>query len=253
MRKRLFLVIFTLFACQERVEEGERILFAYSILNPRYTNQLVIVDSLYDLGSELRDTAGVSGAQVFVVEEENKETTYFFETNKRGVYQDRREERWVKPLFTYHLFVIFGGDTLWGRTRVPDTFRIISPRERETIAVRDFDSIIWQESEGRKAYFLIIIHPDTTKPLIPVVTQDTAVDLRRWRDFYFDTTANYIIKVFAWDDNRYRYLVLKNSEPDTLGEGLGHFSSQTEDTVVINVQRTLLPNEAGFKKELPTD
>lgn len=237
IKRYLILTILFFFSCAEREPEKASITFVYCILNPKIKNQLVIVDSLYGFTEEIRDTSGISGANVFILEEETGKITYFRETERKGIYQDTMMAEWVKPLFTYQLFVIFNADTLWGRTKVPDTFRITFPKNFDTIPFSNIDSIIWRKSLGRKIYFLTVIHPDTTKLLIPVVTEDTFVALRRYRNFYFDTTANYIIKVCAWDENRYRYMVMKNYEPDTLGEGLGHFSSQTEDTISIYIRR----------------
>ncbi|MEO0102614.1 MAG: hypothetical protein ABIK81_02800 [candidate division WOR-3 bacterium] len=237
MRNKFFFFLILILSCAEKEPKKESITFAYCILNPRFKNQIVIVDSLYGFTEEIRDTSGISGANVFILEEETGETTYFRESDRKGVYRDTMREEWVKPLFTYQLFVIFHSDTLWGRTKVPDTFSITFPKDFDTIPFSDIDSVIWRKSLGRKVYFFAVIHPDTTKPLIPIVTKDTFVALSRYRNFYFDTTANYIIKVGAWDENRYRYMVMKNYEPDTLGEGLGHFSSQTEDTISIYIRK----------------
>ncbi len=124
-----------------------------------------------------------------------------------------------------------------GKTTVPDTFHIISPKNLDTLPYSDLDSLIWHRSEGSFVYLVAIFHPDTAKPLIPVVTQDTSFDLDKWKQFYFDTTALYTLKVYAWDENRYRYMVVKGQLPDTLGDGLGHFSSQTQDTISIFIRR----------------
>ncbi|MEO0098053.1 MAG: hypothetical protein ABIK99_02975 [candidate division WOR-3 bacterium] len=234
-RKRFFLLFLLLFGCGKEEVKKENIIFAYCLLNPRFQNQVVIVDSLYSFQEEVKDTAGISGAKVFIFEVESGETIAFKEREK-GVYQDTMDKNWVKPLFTYELFVAFRSDTLRGRTKIPDTFKIVFPKNFDTIPFSEVGSVIWRRSNGRKVYFLAVIHPDTLKPLIPIVTEDTTVDLSSFRNFYFDTTANYVIKVCAWDENRYRYLVMKNYEPDTLGEGLGHFASQTEDTVVVHIR-----------------
>jgi|UniRef100_A0A7C3YTI7 hypothetical protein len=235
--KILYLICLLFLACREEKQEKRSLTFAYCILNPRFKHQEVIVDSLYGFESEINDTSGISGAKVFLLEVETGETINFVETEKKGIYRDTMRENWVKPLFTYDLFVAFQRDTLWGRTKVPDTFRITFPNNFDTIPLNDFDSIIWRRSLGRKVYFLAVIPPDTAKPLIPIVTEDTFVSLAPFRNFYFDTTAFYTIKVCAWDENRYRYMVMKNLEPDTLGDGLGHFASQTEDTISVFVRR----------------
>lgn len=240
------LIVFFFISCREEGEVKKKsITFAYCLLNPRYTNQTVIVDSLYGLTEEIRDTAGISGATVFIVEEPTAETVYFAETKKKGVYQDTLRRKWVKPLATYKLFVSFRGDTLTGKTTVPDTFRIISPKNFDTVQLSAFDTLIWHKSQQAKAYFIMAFHPDTAKFAVPIVTRDTFLDISRWRDFYFDMTASYVIKVFAWDEQRYRYMVVKNQQPDTLGDGLGHFGSQTQDTISLYVIRPNAKRGAG--------
>ncbi|GEM_PF-1255857 len=243
----LSLLFSFLLNCAERQPVKETITFAYCILNPRYTNQTVIVDSLYRLTAEIKDTAGISGAIVFITQENTGETTYFVETYRRGTYQDTMKGKWVKPKANYKLFVSFQSDTLTSQTTVPDTFRIISPENFDTLSYPSLGYLTWHKSQGAVVYLVAIFHPDTIKPTLPVVTQDTFFDLDRWKAFYFDTSALYIIKVYAWDENRYRHMIVKKQLPDTLGDGLGHFSSQTQDTIAIYIRTT----QPGARRLIP--
>ncbi|MCS7249528.1 MAG: hypothetical protein RMJ34_05840 [candidate division WOR-3 bacterium] len=241
--KRIFIIILVFLSCKKiGIEENwERKIYAFSILNPKEYYITCIVDSNYSIEKEVK-TYGITEAKVFIVNEETKETL-----NLRhywnGIYQETNL-RWpnldffVKPLNTYSLWVIFQNDTLTKKTIVPDTFSITFPKNNDTLHYDSLNYFNWERSRGAVAYALFIFRlpRDTLAEYFPLFTQDTFLDIREIKEALFDTTSYYQLRVYAFDYNRYQWTI-KRGELDTLYHGLGHFSSQTNDEIIIFVRK----------------
>lgn len=235
--KKIFILSFILifFFCSKINKElWERKIYAFSILNPRDTLIKVFVDSNYSIKEKIKNI-GIEDGQVFVINEDKKETL-FLSYEKEGLYK-KVSSSFVKPLNTYSLFVIFEKDTLTKKTKVPDTFSIIFPQNNDTI---DYDSLIyfnWHKSKGALAYALFVfkLPLDTAFEYFPLITKDTFLNIKEIKEALFDTTAYYLLKVYAWDYNRYKWAV-KRGGLDTLYHGFGHFSSQTADERIIYIK-----------------
>jgi hypothetical protein len=230
----LFFVILMFVACHTSNpnETHPEQLVLYSVLQPNQYPQTVIVDKTYGLADTLTDTTGISGATVMIWNESLSDTIWFVESDTHGFYHDNIVN-WIKPLETYYLNVIYEGDTIIASTTVPDTFRFLSPQNGETLHTTSLPIFRWTKSKGAKAYFVLPFSADTAKAIIPLVVNDTFVDINPYKEAYFDSTGFYRIKNFVFDENRYRYAV--GTKIDTLGDGIGLFGSQSFDTVMVYI------------------
>ena len=232
----LFFFVFVIISCHSSNpgEQHQEQLVVFSVLQPNQYPQTVIVDKTYSLADTITDTTGVSGATVMIWNENLTDTIRFTESDTHGFYHDNIDMHWIKPLETYHLMVAFNGDTVIASTTVPDTFRFLSPQNGETLHTNSLPVFSWTKSTGAKAYVVCLFSADTAKPIIPLVVYDTFVDVNPFKFAYFDSTGFYRIRNFALDENRYRY---EGGQPriDTLGDGIGHFGSQTFDTVRVYI------------------
>lgn len=218
-------------------EEHQKQLVVFSVLSPNLSPQTVIVDRTYGIADTIPDTTGISGATVLIWNKELFDTIRFIESDTPGFYHDNIDMRWVKPLYTYHLLVAFDGDTVQATTTVPDTFRFLRPVDSETLHTRTLPIFTWTKSKGSKSYFLCPFKADTTDTdgfVLPLITTDTFIDMSLYKDAYFDSTRFYRIKNFSIDENRYQYEI-GAPRLDTLGDGVGHFGSQTFDTVRVYI------------------
>jgi hypothetical protein len=232
-------IIFSIFAfiiischSQNPYEFYQKQLVVFSVLQPNQYPQTVIVDKTYGLTDTLTDTTGISGAMVMIWNESLSDTIRFIESDTPGFYHDNIVN-WIKPLETYYLNVIYNGDTVIASTTVPDTFRFLSPQNGETLHTSSLPVFSWTKSKGAKVYFVLPFSDDTAKAIIPLVVNETLVDINPYKEAYFDSTGFYRIKNFVFDENRYQYEV--GTKIDTLGDGIGLFGSQTFDTVRVYV------------------
>lgn len=212
-------------------------LVVFSVLSPNLAKQTVIVDKIYSIGDTITDTTGLSGATVLIWNNEISETIHFIESDTPGFYHDTINHQWVKPLRTYHLLVTYEGDTVLAVTSVPDTFKFLRPIMGETLYTSSLPIFTWRKSEKAKAYLLFPFEANTNDSgrfILPLIVSDTFLDMNLYKDAYFDSTGFYQINNFALDENRYRYEV-GPPRIDTLGEGIGHFGSQTLDKVIVYI------------------
>ncbi len=233
------IVLFILISCHSNKlnEHHQEQLVIFSVISPNLSPQTVIVDRTYGIADTITDTTGISGATVLIWSKELFDTIRFIESDTPGFYHDDIDMRWVKPLQTYHLLVEFDGNTVQATTTVPDTFRFLSPVSGETLHTRMLPIFNWTKSQGSKSYFLCPFKADTTDTdgfVLPLITTDTLIDMNLYKDAYFDSTGFYRIKNFAIDENRYQFEI-GPPRLDTLGDGIGHFGSQTFDTVRVYI------------------
>lgn len=228
------IIAFIIISCHTRnpIETHPEQLVVFSVLQPNQYPQTVIVDKTYGLADTLTDTTGISGATVMIWNESLSDTIRFVESDTHGFYHDNTVN-WIKPLENYYLKVIYEGDTVIASTTVPDTFRFLSPQNGETLHTSSLPIFRWTKSEGAKAYFVLPFSVDTAKAIIPLVVNDTLVDINPFKEAYFDSTGFYRIKNFVFDEHRYQYEV--GTKIDTLGDGIGLFGSQSFDTVRVYI------------------
>ncbi len=237
--KKNFYILISLFllllSCKKvELEKWERKLYAYCILNPKEKFVTCIVDSNYSIEKEVK-SKGIADAKVFIINEERKDTLnlYYYDSLYQGI-----NNNFLKPLNTYSLYVIFQKDTLTKKTKIPDTFSFIFPKDKDTISYDNLNYFYWKRSKGAFAYALFIfkLPKDSLSDYFPLLTKDTFLDMRNIKEGLFETASFYELKVYAWDYNRYQWVV-KRGELDTLYKGLGHFSSQTNDSIVIFLKK----------------
>lgn len=237
----LFTTLFLLISCRSSTpkEEHQRQLVIFCVLSPNLSKQTVIVDKTYSITETIIDTTGISGATVLIWDKELFDTIRFIESDTPGFYHDDTNTRWVKPLASYQFLVAYEGDTVLATTTIPDTFRFLRPVAGETLHTSSLPIFTWTKSSDSRAYFISLFKADTADTdgfILPLITTDTFLDMNPYKDAYFDSSGFYRIKNFALDENRYRYEV-GPPRIDTLGDGIGHFGSQTFDTVRVYIIR----------------
>ena len=232
------IILFVLNSCHSNSpnEEHQEQLVVFSVLSPNLSPQTVIVDKTYGIADTITDTTGISGAAVLIWNKELFDTIRLVESDTPGFYHDNIDMRWVKPLQTYHLLVAFEGDTVQATTTVPDTFRFLRPVDGETLHTNTLPIFTWTMSRGSRSYLMCPFKEfySDTWFIFPLIVTDTFLDMNLYKDAYFDSTRFYRIKNFAFDENRYRYEI-GPPRLDTLGDGIGHFGSQTFDTVRVYI------------------
>jgi hypothetical protein len=82
----------------------------------------------------------------------------------RDAYETREPGPWPAPGDTFGVRIAKDGfDTVYGRTVVPDSFRILFPREGDTVSMND--SMVWTRSRNCAGYDMsitVIAGPDTS-------------------------------------------------------------------------------------------
>jgi hypothetical protein len=239
MDLKILLVLLSLFiSCHNSNpnQKHQSQLVVFCVLSPNLLTQTVIVDKTYGIGDTITDTTGLSGATVLIWDNTLFDTVRFIESDTPGFYHDNIDTKWVKPLATYHLLVVYDKDTVRATTTVPDTFHFLRPVDGETLYTNSLPIFLWTKSTGSKSYFFCPFKASRldTGFILPLITGDTFLDMNLYKEAYFDSTGFYQIKNFALDENRYRYEV-GPPKIDTLGDGIGHFGSQTFTMVRVYI------------------
>jgi hypothetical protein len=241
MKKHLILLILLVLSCRGIDQESpyEEKLVVYSILNPAFPKQFVIVDKTYKVNEEIPETTGLSGCELKVWEHGCADTVYFQEiAGKPVTYVDTESSPWVKPGALYHIAAAYEDKTLATHCTVPDTFSILALDNGDTVSLPCDHPLVWTESKGAAIY---IIWPffcgDSSEILAPLATIDTTVPLFSYEKSFFGTEGWYVIKVFANDTNRCNYGRGGLGLIDSMDTGFGLFGAQTFDTVRIYIDK----------------
>jgi len=176
-----------------------------------------------------------------------------------------------EPLTTYHLKVIRGGDTAYGVTTTPDTFSafLVSFDETDssfslidTVFLPQDSSVltVWLSPEGTSFYYAFVYNEDHSDSLtyyrppryLFISFPDSSLlpnvpdSIRAFPPFaYYQAPAfewgngNYVVKIWALNEDRYRWGVL---DEENLKNAAGFFGavSQVKITVPVIFQ-TLRP------------
>ena len=158
-----------------------------------------------------------------------------------GYYSDFSNPLNVLPNVTYNLiFIAPEGDTVSGKTVVPDKFRIIKP-DNGPIEISNSLEIIWTKSKTAWGYVINLIYPAFEYPPgsghfiqyqpASFQTEDTSYVIP---DFINPRPGKYVLKVMAYDKNYYYHV--NGMESNGIENGYGVFSSAVVDSVVFFVQ-----------------
>jgi hypothetical protein len=123
------------------------------------------------------------------------------------------------------------------RIPVPGLFHITRPYNLDTLSDTTMGLFSWRQSLGAAAYAMYVLRPHWQKLHlnIPIITRDTAIDLRPMYQGLFDSTGLYTMKVFALDSVMARR---QGSQLDTIGEDVwALYGAQTIDQIQLYYRR----------------
>jgi len=203
---RILAPLILFIACARDLSEEYASKFnVYSILRNDVITQKVIVDRIYKMDEP--SAPYVSDALIILSSDNLIDTLKFSNADSCYVTNDTFA---LQPLNSYRLSVIKEDfDTLFAKTRLPDSFEIIVPHNGDTLTI--LDTIIFKKSTGAAFYkfsinfsdSLWIIHdwlkPDTLDSLIKIYCGDY---------FGYYEGGNCLIKISACDSNYYKYVYL---------------------------------------------
>lgn len=144
---------------------------------------------------------------------------------------------WVFPCSSYQMRVNYQTFSGQARIQVPGLFYMTRPYNLDTLTDTTMAYFAWRQSAGAAAYALYVLKPNWQKLHfhIPVITFDTAVNMRPLYQGLFDSTGLYTVKVFALDS------ALANQQGsglDTIGtDVLGQVGAQTIDQIRVYYRR----------------
>jgi len=153
----------------------------------------------------------------------------------------------VRPGDTFAIVVAEQGfDTVRGQTVVPDTFRILYPRNGDTVTL--YDSLGWTRSRNAAGYCFSVPYEQQNGTFYDVVVgndstgpgyDSTRVHIPSMLFYYGDSTGWKLLVVYAVDSNYYDWMRLVGygggggAPPETthLAGGLGVFGSAAVETL----------------------
>jgi hypothetical protein len=144
-----------------------------------------------------------------------------------------------------------GFDTVYGRTVVPDSFRILFPRDGDTVTMSD--SMVWTRSRNCAGYYMSIrsIERNDTFYYTATASNDTSGNnfdslvyrLRQMVFLYLFEPGIHTLRVYALDTNYFDWVSAGGFGPGTgtgettrLSGGLGVFGSGVGESVEVYVR-----------------
>ncbi len=142
-----------------------------------------------------------------------------------------------------------GLDTVYGRTVVPDSFRILFPCDGDTVTMSD--SMVWTRSRSCAGYYMSIrsIDRNDTFYFKATAANDTSGNnfdslvfrLRQMVFLYLYEPGIHTLRVYALDTNYFNWVKaggfgMGASETTRLSGGLGVFGSGVADSVEVYVR-----------------
>ncbi len=191
--------------------------------------------------------------------------TWQMTNQSRDVYVTGELQSRPAPGDTFGLRVVKDGfDTVYGRTVVPDSFRIIFPRAGDTVTMSD--SMVWSRSRGCAGYYMSIQSVERGDTFyyslaIPNDTTGNNFDSLRFVFpqmvfLYQFRPGNHTLRVYALDTNYFDWvraggfgLGPGTAETTHLSGGLGVFGSMVGESVRV-VVKTDTASGQGPKSEL---
>lgn len=235
MKKLFILTLLLLCGCKTKYnEQYKENLVVFSFLCPNVSQQVIYVSKTYTF-DEVADTTGISGATCKV--QDSSGTTIFSEGSNLGSYLSPSGWK-LKPLTTYNLEVNYNSYLVKAHTTIPDTFRIITPHNGDTIHLSSPPHyFVWSNSKASEIYNVwLLVQGDTNLPFLSLATFDTILPIPPKFSDYFDSTGWYVMKVVAKDTNYYAR-GRNQSDVDSLDGGLGFVGSLSFDSVRVFIKK----------------
>jgi len=212
------------------------------VLKPDMKFQRAFVDSTYRLDSSLdSDLTGVSGAEIFVVDEHSDTFRYSESDTLMGLYYSN-DSFCVEHGMEYLVNVSIEGEIISREVQVPGLLTIFSPGLLDTVYLSAPPLLIWNTCEHcfDNTYLIasyITGEADSADKYAPMLTTDTTLGIFFNRLLFKEKDTMYTISVEAMDSNAYQFGKMWY-EYDELKEGevLGLIGAISFDTVAVWVR-----------------
>jgi hypothetical protein len=175
--------------------------------------------------------------------------TWSLAHGRRDVYATREPYPRPAPGDSFGIRIAKNGfDTVYGKTLVPDSFRILFPRDGDTITMSD--SMVWTRSRNCAGYYMSIrsIERNDTFYYTATAPNDTSGNnfdslvfkLRQMVFLYLYEPGIHTLRVYALDTNYFDWVRIGGFGGGTdtatrLSGGLGVFGSGVGDSVKVYV------------------
>ncbi len=214
MKKLIFLILFCgLFFTSCSLNEEAPFEHRYVInlvLKPDMKFQRAFVDSTYRLDSPIgSDLTGISGAEIFVVDE-NADTFWYSESDTlKGLYYGN-DSSFVEYGMKYLVNVSVEGEVISKGVQVPGVLTILSPEHLDTVSLSSPPFLIWSSSEycfnnEYNVYSYLTGKLSESDSFPPMVSLDTFTSIFSVGLLFKETDTMYTLLVQAKDSNAYAF------------------------------------------------
>lgn len=242
MKKFIFLFSFSILffiSCSTTDAPFERRYIISLVLKPNMKFQKAFVDSTYRLDQVVDSNfTGISGAEVFIVDEDSDTFRYSESDTSMGLYYSN-DSFCIQYGMRYLVNVYVGGETVSREVQVPGSLEILSPNHLDTISLSDPPIVVWNSCENafKNTYMVASYIKEDTLMFIPMLTPDTTMGIFYNRFLFEEKDTMYTVLVESMDSNVYSYLK-SWSEYGELGEGraIGLIGALVFDTIKVWVQ-----------------
>ncbi len=211
MRKLLLILLFL--SCAVSEENYQKKYVLYCELDPYFKYQRIIFDSTYRVDAPITDTAGISGADIFLISQEG-ETIKFEEIQDSipGVYFSK-DTFCIKPSQKYYLYLQYKEFSLKDSVFIPGDFKILTWKDGDTISEDSIPELLWTHSDSASIYYLLIYPEDTSlwlfihENIAEITSKDTFVEPQFVKPYLESLPSNtqMILKIRAVDKNLEKY------------------------------------------------
>ena len=245
MKKITFIFSFSvllLISCSTTEAPFEHMYVVNIMLKPDMKFQRAFVDSTYRLDSSLDgDLTGISGAEIFIVDEYSDTFRYSESDTMIGLYFSN-DSFCVEHGMEYLVNVSVEGEVISKEVQVPGLMTITSPSLLDTVSLSAPPLLIWNTCEHcfDNTYLIASYFTggaDSADKFAPMLTTDTTLGIFLNDLLYKEKDTMYTISVEAMDSNAYHFGKMWY-EYDELEEGevLGLIGAISFDTVAVWVQ-----------------
>ncbi len=232
-------VLLLLISCSTDEAPFEHNYVVSLVLKPDLRFQKAFIDSTYRLDSYIDNTlTGISGAEIFIVDENSDTFRYGESDTLMGLYFSY-DPFCVKYGMKYLVNVFVGGEAISREVQVPGSLNIRSPEHLDTVSLSDPPVVIWNSCEDcfENTYMVSSYIKKDTLMLIPMLTPDTTLGIFYNRFLFEEKDTIYTVLVEAMDSNFYSHLK-SWGKYGNLGErnAIGLVGAMVFDTITVWVQ-----------------
>ena len=213
------------------------------VLKPDVKFQRAFVDSTYRLDSYLDPVqTGISGAEIFIVNENSDTFTYSESDTMIGLYYSN-DSFCVEYSMKYSVNVSVEGEFVNREVQVPGPLDIFSPDDLDTVSLSDPPLLIWNTCEYcfENTYLITSYIDEETDSsedyeYLPMLTTDTTMGIFSSVFLFKTKDTTYRVLVEAMDFNVYNFAQMWVEYEELGEETIGLIGAISSDTVAVWVQ-----------------